>query len=106
RVAGGQVTMIEAVAVHHRDALHSVIADAAFGDISDAGVEHARSPGQRFIGEARTFMRRPAPLAARHDEALAPELAALFDVIDVAAEGHSAVGPRLDEAGDQRFRAG
>ena len=41
----------------------------------------------------------------RDDEALAAEFAALVDVIDVAADGQPAVGPRLDEAGDQRLGA-
>src|SRR5205085_9350517 len=100
------ISVAEAVAIHHRDARYAGIAGAAaLGDISDPRVEHAGSAGDFFIGQAGAFVRGPAPVAAADDEALAAELAAFLDVIDVAAERHPPVGPGLDEAGNQRLGA-
>ena len=46
-------------------------------------------------------MRRSPTSLGADDEAGAAELAALVDVVDVAADRQSAVGSLLDEAGDE-----
>ena len=72
------IALVAAVAVHHRDALDPRRPVAAFGDIGDAGVEHARRARSRRCRRAPEHLcaaRRQSPAA--DDEALAAELAAL-----------------------------
>src|SRR6185312_15614823 len=95
----------EAVAVHDRDPLDPGGRRAGLGDIGDARVEHARSARDRLVCEPRAFVRRAPQVSRYHDIALAGELASLVDVIDITADGITAVRSRLHEPGDQRLRA-
>ena len=85
--------MVGAISVHHRDAFRASVSESALRDVGDTRVENAGRAGERRKGKAGAFVRRPPPVAGAHHEAFAGELAALVDVIDVAADGQAAVGP-------------
>src|SRR5204862_2466716 len=61
-VPDGEITMVVAVAVHHRDAPPARVAEARLGDVSDPGVEYPRRARDGGVGQAGTFMRCPAPV--------------------------------------------
>ena len=84
--------MVEAVAVHDRDTPRPPVPAAALGDIGDTRIEYARSAGDRAVGEPGAFVGGTAPFVAGDDEALARQLPAFLDIVDVAAEGQPAIG--------------
>src|SRR5690349_24416006 len=98
--------MVAAVAVHDRDALDLGLSDTALRNVSDPRIEDAWCAGYRRIGLPRTFARSALPVVRVHDEPRARDLAPLGHVINIAAEGNSLVGSRLDEAGDQHLGPG
>src|SRR5205085_7055399 len=102
-VAGSEIAVILPVAVHHGDAPGARFAAAVFGDVSDARVERSRSAGDRAVRKARTFVGGASPVPCADDEAFARELAALVQVVDVAADRQPPVRAALDEAGNQRL---
>src|SRR4051794_19534503 len=93
--------MVVTVAVHYRDTMRTTVAHSAFGDIGDCRVEHPRSAGNRGVSEPGTFMRGATPVGRPDDESLARKLAALVEVVDVAADREASVRARLHEPCDQ-----
>jgi hypothetical protein len=99
-----QIRMVRPVPVHDRDPLDQRCSLAALGDVGDTRVEDAFLPGQPLVGGVGAAVRGAAPVGRRDEEALSAHLAPCRNVIDVAADGQTAVLARIDEAEQERPR--
>ncbi len=105
RLAVRDKTVVGAVRIHDRELLAAVSLGARFGDIGDAAIEKRRFARQARIDRVGAFVCRAAPIGGLDDIALADQLAAQCDIVEIAADGKVARCVGANKALDQHFGA-